>query len=91
VNKAEIGGIMESLYPPLLQSAGIGGTVVAQFVIAADGTPDMATAKVLQSTDEQLSAASLKALERFRFKPGVYKDQNVRVLIQMPITWQPKG
>ena len=82
---------MERLYPRLLQDAGIGGTVVMQFVIEPDGTVDMSSAKVLESSNEQLSEASMKAIERFRFRPGRYKGENVRVLIQMPITWQPAG
>ena len=88
-NKGAIGSIMERLYPRLLQDAGIGGTVVMQFVIEPDGTVDMASARVLESSNDQLSEASLKAIERFRFRPGRYKGENVRVLIQMPITWQP--
>ena len=51
----------------------------------------MASVKVLESSHEQLSEASVKAIERFRFRPGRYKGENVRVLIQMPITWQPAG
>ena len=90
-NKGAIGSIMERLYPRLLQDAGIGGTVVMQFVIEPDGTVDMSSAKVLESSNEQLSEASMKAIERFRFRPGRYKGENVRVLIQMPITWQPAG
>jgi TonB family protein len=90
-NKGTIGSIMERLYPRLLQDAGIGGTVVMQFVIEPDGTVDMSSAKVLESSNNQLSEASIKAIERFRFRPGRYKGENVRVLIQMPITWQPAG
>ena len=90
-NKGSIGSIMERLYPRLLQDAGIGGTVVMQFVIEPDGTVDMSSAKVLESSNDQLSEASMKAIERFRFRPGRYKGENVRVLIQMPITWQAAG
>jgi TonB family protein len=90
-NRSEIAGIMEALYPRLLQDAGIGGTVVTQFVIQADGTIDMASLKVLESSNEELSNATRHALERFKFTPGLYKGAPVRVLIQMPVTWQPKG
>ena len=90
-NKGEIGSIMERLYPRLLQDAGIGGTVVAQFVIATDGTVDMGSLKILESANAELSEATRRALEQFRFVPGQYKGQNVRTLIQMPVTWQPAG
>ena len=90
-NQGTIASVMERLYPRILQDAGIGGTVVMQFVIEPDGTVDMSSVKVIDSPHEQLSDASVKAVERFRFRPGRYKGENVRVLIQMPITWQPAG
>ena len=90
-NQGTIASVMERLYPRILQDAGIGGTVVMQFVIEPDGTVDMSSVKVIDSPHEQLSDASIKAVERFRFRPGRYKGENVRVLIQMPITWQPAG
>ena len=90
-NQGTIASVMERLYPRILQDAGIGGTVIMQFVIEPDGSVDMSSVKVIDSPHEQLSDASIKAVERFRFRPGRYKGENVRVLIQMPITWQPAG
>jgi protein TonB len=90
-NKGTIASVMERLYPRLLQDAGIGGTVQLQFVIEPDGSVDMSSVKVIDSSNDQLSEASIKAVEKFKFKPGVYKGAPVRVLIQMPITWQPAG
>ena len=88
-NGGQIASVMERLYPRILQDAGIGGTVNMQFVIEPNGTVDMESVKVIDSPHEQLSEASIKAVERFRFRPGKYKGESVRVLIQMPITWQP--
>jgi TonB family protein len=88
-NKASIGKIMERFYPRLLKDAGIGATVLTQFVVEADGTVSPGTAKVLESENDQLSDATLKAIALLRFRPGRYKGQNVRVVIQMPIMWQP--
>ena len=90
-NSSTIVGVMERLYPRILQDAGIGGTVTMQFVIEPDGTVDMTSVKVIDSPHDQLSEASVKAVERFRFRPGRYKNEPVRVLIQMPITWQPSN
>jgi TonB family protein len=87
-NKGQIGSIMERLYPRPLQNAGIGGTVVSRFVIEADGTVNMNTLK-LESSNGELTAASIAAVERFRFRPGWLRDRPVRTLITMPITWQP--
>ena len=90
-NVGSIGSVMERLYPRDLQDAGIGGTVAMQFVIEPDGTVDMSTARVLDSPNEELSEATLKAVERFRFRPGQYRGENVRVVIRMPVTWAPAG
>lgn len=90
VNKSQVASLMQRLYPRMLQDAGIGGTVMMQFVIEADGKVEASSVKVIDSTHEQFADASIKAVEKFRFRPGRYKGQNVRVLIQMPITWQPE-
>jgi TonB family protein len=90
-NQGTIASVMERLYPRILQDAGIGGTVVMQFVIEPDGTVDESSVKVIDSPHAQLTAATIKAVERFRFRPGRFNGENVRVLIQMPVTWQPAG
>ena len=90
-NRGEIEDVMEEHYPRSLQNAGVGGTVLTRFVIEPDGTVDMGTAKVLQTSHEQLSEATLKTVERFRFRPGRYEGEDVRVVVEMPVTWRPAG
>lgn len=75
-------------YPRMLERAGVSGTVVMRFVITPDGKVDPASVEVISTTHEQFAEATIKALEDFRFRPGRYQGQDVRVLIQMPITWQ---
>ena len=87
-NARQVQSTMGRLYPRMLLDAGIQGTVAMQFVIEADGSVDQASVKVLSSTHEQFSKATIEALERFRFEPGVYRGEKVRVLIQMPIVWK---
>ena len=87
-NGAQMTRVFERLYPRLLQDAGIGGTVMLEFVIEADGLIDMESVKVLDSSHDQLSSATIDAIESFRFNPGRYRGEPVRVLIQMPITWK---
>jgi TonB family protein len=89
-NARDIRTIMQSLYPPLIRQAGIGGTVQSQFVIEADGAVRRESIKVLESPNEQLSAATAQAITNFRFNPGLYQGKAVRVLIQMPVTWEPE-
>jgi bla regulator protein BlaR1 len=90
-NRDEIASVMERLYPRQLQDAGIGGTVSTQFVIRPDGTVDMSTVKVLKSSNDQLTTPSIETIESFKFSPGTYRGAPVRVIAELPITWQPAG
>lgn len=88
-NLNQIRSYMERSYPRTLQDAGIGGTVTLEFVVEPDGTVDGSTVKVLDASHEQFGNVSRSVVERFRFRPGIYQDREVRVLVRMPITWQP--
>lgn len=90
-NRSQVASLLQRLYPRMLQDAGIGGQTMMQFVIQPDGTVDQSSAKVIATSHEQFGEASIKIVERMKFKPGLYKGKPVRVLIQMPITWQPQG
>jgi len=45
-------------YPDALRIAGVEGSVVAQFVVNADGRPDMSTFKVVKSSNAGLPTPS---------------------------------
>lgn len=89
-NKSQVQSMLSRYYPRMLQDAGIGGTTNVQFEITPKGTVDPATVKIIDTTHPQFAEASTNVVERFKFRPGLYKGQPVRVLIQMPITWQPQ-
>lgn len=89
-NRGQLPGILSRYYPRMLADAGIEGQTVLQFVILPDGKVDPASIKVINSSHEQFADASVKAVEKFRFSPGKYKGQPVRVMIQIPITWKPE-
>jgi protein TonB len=65
--------------------------VQGQFVIQADGTVDQTSVKIISTTHPQFASAAEEAIGRFRFNPGRYKGQNVKVLVTMPISWQPRS
>ena len=89
-NRAQLGSILSRYYPRLLQDAGVEGQTVMQFVIQPDGRVDAGSIRVISSTHEPFGEAGVKAVEKFRFRPGKYKGQPVRVLIQIPISWKPE-
>lgn len=89
-NRGQLPGILSRYYPRMLADAGIEGQTVMQFVILPNGQVDPASIKVISSSHDQFADASVKAIEKFRFSPGKYKGQPVRVMIQIPITWKPE-
>jgi len=74
-------------YPDELRRAGVEGTVLAQFVVNADGTPDMRTFKVVKSSDPRFTSAVKDALARTRFSPAEVDGHKVRQLLQMPFVF----
>lgn len=87
-NVAAVQQAMQRAYPRILLDAGISGRVEVEFVVEADGSVDMGSIKIKQASNERFVDASRSVIERFRFTPGKYKGQPVRVLIAMPIAWQ---
>jgi TonB family protein len=71
-------------YPDVLRQANVEGEVLAQFVLGADGRPDMTSFKVLKSSHDLFSAAVMGALPNMRFYPADVGGRAVKQLIQMP-------
>jgi protein TonB len=71
-------------YPDMLRSAGIEGTVLAQFVVDTSGRADMGTFKVLKSDNDLFSTAVKNALQRMRFLPAEVGGRKVKQLVQQP-------
>jgi len=71
-------------YPDMLRSAGIEGTVLAQFVVDTTGRADMGTFKVLKSDNDLFSTSVKNALQRMRFLPAEVGGRKVKQLVQQP-------
>ena len=71
-------------YPDVLRQANVEGSVLAQFILNADGTPDMDSFKVVKSDDELFTDAVRGALPNMKFYPASVGGKAVRQLIQMP-------
>ena len=71
-------------YPDMLRSAGIEGTVMAQFVVDTTGRAEMATFKVLKSDNDLFSNAVKNALQRMKFLPAEVGGRKVKQLVQQP-------
>ena len=71
-------------YPDMLRSAGIEGTVLAQFVVDTTGRAEMNTFKVLKTDNDLFSNAVKNALQRMRFLPAEVGGRKVKQLVQQP-------
>ncbi|HEY6061860.1 MAG TPA: TonB family protein [Gemmatimonadales bacterium] len=91
LNRAELPGIMQSLYPPLLRVAGLSGRVRVEFVVDRAGRVDRRSVRTLESPHPLFSSATQTALEQFRFRPGSVSSGGetrlVPVLVAMTIEW----
>jgi len=90
-NSSDVQRALERNYPPLLRDAGVGGTVQLSFRVNEDGRVDPTTIEVVSSDNEQFSEAAKKVVERMRFRPAKVNDRPVKVLVQLPITFQPQS
>lgn len=87
-NRRDLPRLMQRLYPSLLRDARIGGRVIVQFVVDANGRVDMGTVNVVSASHDGFVDPTMKALRQFRFQPAQMGDRNVRMLTQMPIVWE---
>jgi protein TonB len=89
-NRSEVGRALERNYPPLLRDAGVGGTVQLRFRVNEDGRVDPASIEVVSTDNEQFADAAKKVVERMRFRPAKVNDRPVKVLVELPISFQPQ-
>lgn len=79
-----IPGTAAPRYPDQLRLAKVEGSVLSQFVVGADGVPEMSTFKVLRSSDPQFTAAVRSALPSMRFTPAEVNGHPVKQLVTFP-------
>jgi periplasmic protein TonB len=87
-NRDELVRLMQRLYPAGLKASGTEGSVHVQFVVTAEGRVDMSTVQVVSSSNAQLTEATLKALQDFRFTPARKGEHNVRMRTTLPVQWR---
>lgn len=76
-------------YPPLLQRAGIGGTVGVLVRVDPDGRPD--SPQVVTSSDvAQLDRAALRATRGLRFAPATRGGRPVGIWVEFSIIFRPE-
>jgi protein TonB len=74
-------------YPPVLQQAGIAGSVDVQYVVGVDGRAEPESFKVLRSTNKAFEDPAREAILAGTFKPAKIRGQAVRQLVQQRISF----
>lgn len=87
-NRPEVARLLVRNYPRILADAGVAGRTVVELIIEADGRVRPGSARIVSSTNDQFADATLRLVERLRFRPAKVNDQPVPVLAQIPIDWQ---
>ena len=88
INRSAAADFMQRSYPPALMAANRGGTAMVAFLVRADGTPD--PIRLLRTSGiTELDLATVEAVKRFRFSPGIFRGCPVTVFVAMPVTWAP--
>lgn len=80
---------VEPKYPEALKDSGIGGEVLAQYVVDKTGHVDMASFKALKSTRAEFTAAVIAVLPTWKFAPAIMQGAKVRQLVQQAFEFAP--
>ncbi len=78
-------------YPRMMRQAGIEGNVVLQAVVDTTGRVEAGSVRVVSSTHKSFESSARTLLEKSLFRPGRVRGTPVRVLIQIPVTFNLQG
>jgi len=84
-------GSAKPTYPDMLQTAGIAGEVIAQFVIDTTGHVEMSTFKVIKSDNDLFTASVKSALTKARYFPAEVGGRKVKELVEQPFAFAMKS
>ena len=81
-------GSRPPVYPRGARARGLEGTVLATFIVKADGLADMSTFIVVRSPDKDFTKAVIDQLPRIAFEPAVSDGLPVRERVLMPFAFK---
>lgn len=86
-NASELLQLAQRRYPSHLRQAGVGGNVVAQFVVGTNGRIEPGTIRIISAPHPDLAEQTRQLLLDARFRPAQKGDQAVRQLARQSIQW----
>ena len=75
-------------YPPVLQSAGIAGSVDMQWIVDTTGHAEAHSFKILKSTHQAFEEPAREAVMKAVFKPAKFRGRTVRQLVQQRVSFK---
>jgi protein TonB len=87
LNREGLPRTMERYYPSVLRDSRVAGRVVVELIVNEDGRVRDGSARVMETTHPAFAEATLRAVERFRFRPAKMGGQPVAVRVTIPINW----
>lgn len=87
LNRNGLASALERYYPTILRQSRTGGRVMIEVVVDTDGRVREGTARVIEASHPAFGDASLRAVERFRFRPAKIGGVAVPVRVTIPINW----
>jgi hypothetical protein len=81
------GDSLEVPYPPSLYATGVEGSVMAEFVVAANGDIEPGTFNIVSFTHPLFAQAVSGALERASYSPAIKDGRQVRQLVHQPFSF----
>ena len=78
---------LEVGYPPALFASGIDGSVVAEFVVDANGEIEPPSFEIFSATHPLFGEAVVDALSRARYTPAIKDGVKVRQFVHQPFTF----
>jgi TonB family protein len=86
-NRGEVSRVLQRHYPRMLQDTRVEGQVTVEMVVEMNGRVRPGSARVIGATHDGFSAATLRAVEHFRFSPARIANTPVAVRVTIPVTW----
>jgi periplasmic protein TonB len=82
-----LGRTLERSYPAVLRDARVSGRVLVELIVDENGRPVPGSARVVEASHPAFGEATLRAVERFRFRPAKVAGTPVPVRVTIPIQW----
>ena len=87
LNRDGLARTMERYYPSVLANSRVAGRVVVELIVDENGRVREGSARVMETTHPAFADATLRAVERFRFRPAKMAGVPVPVRVTIPINW----